>query len=514
MDSPVRKMQKRNDYNRHKLFRKIRRRRRAQAEQLSRIAEKELKKKLRVTPVKYDDGKISDFVYETDPVQPIYVNKHTGEVAQLNNRIGTIMLPDVEVHGGAARMKDIMSNIPTEKGLENPTIDPFLALATAGKFVGGNALDFIPFDKMLRFGKASPFTRSTTVHASSPKLDLDFYNEIDPRFMQEFDRRAAGRVLQTPASKFQSDPTAEMDVVLLGGDVSNIVDKPIPQSHINVFMNSVLPRLQAMRPGYKGGVLRPTVKSNVDATLKDGYTLYPNEIFDAYSPGAKGMHFPDDGHIAIREGNENAAIGHELRHRLSEQYLPNTAAEKQFLEDAYDEGFKKLPGLYKELGGYNSMGAERVTTNFDARNKLLGLTAQVLTPVRLQNTIIDKIRDDQIFKAVESANGYGRAFIDYLRNRNALTPEKARQFREAMKNVGMYSSPIAVGAYLNQYNDQQSGYKNGKTSSGIHIEPSHRGRLTALKKRTGKSEAELYRTGSAATRKMITFARNARKWNK
>ena len=47
---------------------------------------------------------------------------------------------------------------------------------------------------------------------------------------------------------------------------------------------------------------------------------------------------------------------------------------------------------------------------------------------------------------------------------------------------------------------------------GIHIKPSHKGRLTELKKRTGKSEAELYRTGSAATRKMITFARNARKW--
>lgn len=52
-------------------------------------------------------------------------------------------------------------------------------------------------------------------------------------------------------------------------------------------------------------------------------------------------------------------------------------------------------------------------------------------------------------------------------------------------------------------------YKKG---GSIHIKPSHRGRLTELKKRTGKTEAELYRTGSPATRKMITFARNARKW--
>lgn len=54
-----------------------------------------------------------------------------------------------------------------------------------------------------------------------------------------------------------------------------------------------------------------------------------------------------------------------------------------------------------------------------------------------------------------------------------------------------------------------SQFKNG---GKIHIKPSHRGRLTELKKRTGKTEAELYKNGSAATRKMITFARNARKW--
>ena len=48
--------------------------------------------------------------------------------------------------------------------------------------------------------------------------------------------------------------------------------------------------------------------------------------------------------------------------------------------------------------------------------------------------------------------------------------------------------------------------------SGIHIKPENRGKLTRLKKRTGKSEAELWKEGNPAVRKMITFARNARKW--
>lgn len=47
MESPKRKMQKKNDYQRHKLFRKIKRRRKAQAEAEQHMAEKQLKKKLK-----------------------------------------------------------------------------------------------------------------------------------------------------------------------------------------------------------------------------------------------------------------------------------------------------------------------------------------------------------------------------------------------------------------------------------------------------------------------------------
>lgn len=47
MESPKRKMQKRNDYQRHKLFRKIKRRRKAQAEAEQQIAQKQLMRKLK-----------------------------------------------------------------------------------------------------------------------------------------------------------------------------------------------------------------------------------------------------------------------------------------------------------------------------------------------------------------------------------------------------------------------------------------------------------------------------------
>ena len=50
--------------------------------------------------------------------------------------------------------------------------------------------------------------------------------------------------------------------------------------------------------------------------------------------------------------------------------------------------------------------------------------------------------------------------------------------------------------------------------SGIHIKKSHEGDLTDLKKRTGKTESEIYNDGNPDHKKMVVFARNARKWNK
>lgn len=54
MESPKRKMQKKNDYQRHKLFRKIKRRRKAQAEAEQYVTMKQLRKKLNLP--KFDRG--------------------------------------------------------------------------------------------------------------------------------------------------------------------------------------------------------------------------------------------------------------------------------------------------------------------------------------------------------------------------------------------------------------------------------------------------------------------------
>ena len=103
MESPKRKMQKRNDYQRHKLFRKIKRRRKAQAEAEQQIAEKQLRKKLKLP--KFDRGEDELSTYKkqvemfndanSDPTLPgrlvdrnrVTVNPETGDVMEVGGHV-------------------------------------------------------------------------------------------------------------------------------------------------------------------------------------------------------------------------------------------------------------------------------------------------------------------------------------------------------------------------------------------------------------------------------------------
>lgn len=103
MESPKRKMQKKNDYQRHKLFRKIKRRRKAQAEADQQVAMKQLRKKLKLP--KFDRGEDELSTYKkqvemfndanSDPTLPgrlvdrnrVTVNPETGDVMKVGGHV-------------------------------------------------------------------------------------------------------------------------------------------------------------------------------------------------------------------------------------------------------------------------------------------------------------------------------------------------------------------------------------------------------------------------------------------
>ncbi len=66
---------------------------------------------------------------------------------------------------------------------------------------------------------------------------------------------------------------------------------------------------------------------------------------------------------------------------------------------------------------------------------------------------------------------------------------------------------------LTQLTDFSNNNNMEQGKSGIHIKPSHKGRFTAYKKRTGKTTEEALHSKDPHVRQMANFARNAKKWH-
>lgn len=163
MESPKRKMQKKNDYQRHKLFRKIKRRRKAQAEAEQHIAEKQLRKKLKLP--KFGNGKTRE-VYVSD----IHFNNDdaAGGVDRYGNKFDYVELPekvvtarkiptfkDIEKQIGRKITQDEIDkvvavdpeipielpNTPKEKGAYSPSITNEFINTVAG--TAGDAINYL-----------------------------------------------------------------------------------------------------------------------------------------------------------------------------------------------------------------------------------------------------------------------------------------------------------------------------------------------------------------------------------
>ena len=162
MESPKRKMQKKNDYQRHKLFRKIKRRRKAQAEAEQQIAVKQLRKKLKLP--KFGDGKTRE-VYTSD----IHFNNDdaAGGVDRYGNKFDYVELPetvvtarkiptfkDIEKQIGRKITQDEIDRIvavdpeipiqipqPIEKGMYSPSITNELTNTIVG--TAGDAVNYL-----------------------------------------------------------------------------------------------------------------------------------------------------------------------------------------------------------------------------------------------------------------------------------------------------------------------------------------------------------------------------------
>ena len=173
---------------------------------------------------------------------------------------------------------------------------------------------------------------------------------------------------------------------------------------------------------------------------------------------------------------------------------------QNFREYMYDKGHWGIDGDKSTFGKLTKF-LDRPLNIYRSGVKYDEKTNKIIEIPHILNNTIDKIVDSPIFNKIakyEIGPILGGKPFELKMNVPIKSNTDASTF-DSYK----YITDFKHGGILKRI-------ESGK--SGIHIKPENRGKLTRLKKRTGKSEAELWKEGNPAVRKMITFARNARKW--
>ena len=186
MDSPKRKQQKRNDYLRHKMFRKIRKQQKAELEQQKKAAEKELKRRLRVTPLpKFEGGKgVLDYLDE-------YAEEYEPYVAGLALGSDAVALGTAATGVGAP----IGAAIATVGNVPNLAIDVYQAARNWYKYGSGDDNNLVT--PIMSTGEAvlDAAGISSALKGISYLKDRAIANEAARIFEREFASRQGRRIL-------------------------------------------------------------------------------------------------------------------------------------------------------------------------------------------------------------------------------------------------------------------------------------------------------------------------------
>lgn len=547
-------MQQEQDYQRHKVIRRIRRRRKRQAEAAQKSAEKWLNKRMRRP--KYDGGKDDEIQDSYLPEDAIPVGDGSTNIFKSPSNPGHLFYQEVVVPGRKkqpsyyeTRLNDYQSSYDPN-GLAEFMGAAFMPLNVfspvnlgrgivnniSGNGYGNLASDiFLPnnglfSDKFTRehpywamagnlIGDAAVYAGGGLLGRISRLKQPTIYGDLisganhatRPNYMSSAMRNSYRNVY------FGKAPETSLPLSIRPSDGQSAVGQviQIPQSVKDIIYRDVVPRLQRYRDPRD-------VDRVVNRVLSEGY-YHPNEqqwsILQDAGDQMKGYYSPYFDSIVIKPGERvESILPHEIRHKIDEELKLN-GVEKRALENALGRDFIESN---KELGAITDYDAtpEMVTTNGDFRRELLKQRMineyrldpdaldlpQIPNDIALQNRWIDEATSKDIINALWESNGYGEKYAEFLENNRALIPDRVKALKWAAKAVGGVA-PFAMPVF----NEDQS-YRHGKDKHKIYIKPKNRGKFNALKKRTGKTTEQLTHSKNPLTRKRAIFAQNARKW--
>lgn len=338
------------------------------------------------------------------------------------------------------------------------TVSSLLRLKRDSRFTPGSTLQKLMYkdkDGSIKFFEGTSFTKKPTFNSISyTPNQQQTTGETSLAFFEKLLANINKNNLKTSSynyknignkdivSQFFNNLKIQGKTVSVDGNVNNYSSRKLGENAKNNLIHNTIERnIDEMRNlGYSENEINLYRQKTIDELNNVRVGHYTAEDYSKANMGESGGFYnPDDNFISVNTESKfpvDFIEAHEGRHMLD--FKTSTMPHQDILlSDAYDNDFINIPNTKYagSIKGYQNMNRERITTNRDAREILLkGFNKESR---HIQNLVIDKSSDDQIFKAVENANGYGRRYVQFLRDNNALTHQKAQQFREAMKHVGV-----------------------------------------------------------------------------
>lgn len=338
------------------------------------------------------------------------------------------------------------------------TVSSLLRLKRDPRFTPGSTLQKLMYkdkDGSIKFFKGTNFTKKPTFNSISyTPNQQQTTGETSLAFFEKLLANINKNNLKTSSynyknignkdivSQFFNNLKIQGKTVSVDGNVNNYSSRKLGENAKNNLIHNTIERnIDEMRNlGYSENEINLYRQKTIDELNNVRVGHYTAEDYSKANMGESGGFYnPDNNFISVNTESKfpvDFIEAHEGRHMLD--FKTSTMPHQDILlSDAYDNDFINIPNTKYagSIKGYQNMNRERITTNRDAREILLkGFNKESR---HIQNLVIDKSSDDQIFKAVENANGYGRRYVQFLRDNNALTHQKAQQFREAMKHVGV-----------------------------------------------------------------------------
>lgn len=561
IESPKRKMQKKNDYQRHKLFRKIKRRRKAQAEAEQHIAEKQLRKKLKIPKFDRGEDKLSTYKKQvemfndanSDPTLPgrlvdrnrITVNPETGDVMEVG---GHINLDPVIITG---KMPDNLKQT-INKNIESDRIsdllykdrlspaDPIGELVVESAAIGkplelaGKAVLYgiERYGGKLGLNKLQGLARQKLLEKEFALSNADKQLVKDIAYSNQ-NWLSNGKILSDKIKEGYFNYTKGQEIPLNFDGNYFRVTKNMPQvmsEGDTGFKNFPVGEYYSENIGdYYKNVMQPLFnKQGIDPEMRlpRGIITVPeNDVgwkgyFDKYSgiPYIKVKAVNGNLIDAIRSGQFNSTYLHEAASHGTDFKIPSSLKEQYRFENFLPNDYKWMPSA-KDSKDWEEY---RATMN-QVRHKLLDtehlINGKYPSGKELEKAI-DNRQMDLIMANFDVANGYGSDYynaykdlLDKAKQTNSYRDwQNIIDFENHIRNSLKYLpavTPFAIGAKSNDYN-------SGKD---IHIKPSKRGTFTKAAKQRGMSVQgfanRVLRNPSkysAAMRKKANFAHNAASW--